>query len=150
MRCFYRPHKRVQFDNSVVDPYTGEVKYPPSRTKQEFAAECDINNILKQFSRTGMLTHVNAKAAQGMYMDLPDPVDFQAALAMSAQAHASFASLPSKLRDRFHNDPAEFLAFMSDPANLAEAQSLGLVERGPPSAPADAESPAGNPPPSSS
>ena len=62
-RSFYLPHKRVQYDGS--DPGTGEVL--PSATKQEFKAECDVNNILKQYKATGMIRHVAAQA--GVYQD---------------------------------------------------------------------------------
>lgn len=142
MRCFFRPHPRIQFDNSVVDPHTGEVTYPPSMTKQEFAKECDINNILKQFSTTGIMTHISAKASLGVYQDLPDQIDFQESLATVAHAQGSFASLPSKVRDRFHNDPAAFLEFMSKPENRPEMENLGLLPRSrPPAAPAPEPAP---------
>lgn len=128
MKSFYRPHKRITFDNTVVDPKTGELVYVPSMTKQEFQAECDINNVIKSFSTTGMLRHVSARAALGMYAELPDSVDFQEALHEVARGREAFMSLPSKLRSRFGNDPAEFFAFAHDPANLEELRSLGLAE----------------------
>ncbi|UDN67747.1 internal scaffolding protein [robinz microvirus RP_107] len=124
---FYRPHARVQWDGSVVNPVTGEVTYPPSLTKQEFQAECDINNIVKQYSTTGMMRHVSARAAQGMYTDLPDGIDFQESLHTVEEGRKAFMSLPSKTRSRFSNDPAEFLAFLSNPQNEAEARELGLL-----------------------
>lgn len=124
---FYRPHKRVQEDGSVFNRFTGEYEYPPSRTKQAHLKECDINTILKQFSVTGQLTHISAKAALGAYQDLPDTVDFQDAQNLVIEAQKAFASLPAKTRERFQNDPAEFLAFMGDEANRDEAIKLGLV-----------------------
>lgn len=133
---FYRPHKRVQFTNLSLDPKTGELTEMPSMTKQSFAEECDINNILKQYKQSGMLRHINARAAQGMYADLPDDNDFQNALHVVMQAENSFASLPSKVRARFHNDPAEFLGFLADPANQDEAIALGIaIDNRPPPAP---------------
>ncbi|UDN67592.1 internal scaffolding protein [robinz microvirus RP_62] len=126
-RSFYRPHKRVTFDNDLVDPVTGELSFPPSLTKQEFKDECDINNIIKQYSVTGMIRHVSAKAVMGTYEDLPDPLDFQESLAVVEHASASFMSLPAKLRDRFNNEPRDFLAFCSNPDNLAEMRSLGIA-----------------------
>lgn len=117
----------MTFDNDLVNPVTGEVTFPPSMAKQEFKAECDINNILKQFSVTGMIRHVSARAAEGRYEDLPDSQDFQESLAIVQQATDAFGTLPAKIRDRFHNEPAEFLAFVSDPANLDEMRTLGLA-----------------------
>lgn len=120
---FYRPHARLQFDN--VDPVTGEVM--PSMTKQEFQAECDINNVIKSFSQTGMFRHVSAKAAVGTYEDLPDGIDFQEALHTVNHAREVFLTLPSKIRERFGHDPAVFLEFSSNPSNLAELRVLGLA-----------------------
>lgn len=123
----YRPHARVQEKGELVNHVTGEVTRPPSMTKQEFKRECDINNILKQYSTTGMLQHVSARASTGAYLDLPDSVEFQDSLNLVRQAEATFMGLPAKLRDRFGNDPAEFLAFCADPANLEEMRELGLA-----------------------
>lgn len=127
LRSFYRPHRRVTFDNLHTDPVTGELTYCPSMTKQEFQHECDINNVIKSFSQTGMMRHVSARAAQGTYQDLPDGVDFQEALHEVERARSAFMTLPAKVRARFGNDPAEFLAFSHDPANLAEMRALGLA-----------------------
>lgn len=42
-----------------------------------------------------------------------------------------FDTLPSKLRLRFGNDPAEFLSFVEDPANDQEMIDLGLKPKPP-------------------
>lgn len=124
---FYKPHPRVDYDGTLYNPHTGEFFTPPDRTKQAFKDECDINNILKQYKATGQLTHVRSHAQQGKYDNLPDEVDFQTSLNTVIAAERAFSSLPSKLRNRFHNDPVEFLEFMSDPANQDEAIELGLA-----------------------
>lgn len=135
MRSAYIPHKRVQYTGELVNPVTGEISFPPSMTKQEHKAECDINNVVAQYKRTGMISHISAKAAQGAYQDLPDPMDYQEALHIQRDAAAAFASLPSKVRDRFANDPAEFLTFMADPQNAQEARELGLLNPATPPTP---------------
>lgn len=96
-------------------------------TKQEFQAECDINNIIKQFSATGVIRHISAKAAEGAYQDLPDPIEFQDGLHIVQQATESFMTLPAKVRARFENDPASFLAFMAEPGNAEEIKTMGLT-----------------------
>ncbi|UDN67771.1 internal scaffolding protein [robinz microvirus RP_112] len=128
---FYRPHPRVTEDNLYTDPVTGELTLMPSMTKQEFQFECDINNVIKSFSQTGMFKHVSANASLGAYQDLPDGTDFQEALHEVQRAREAFMTLPSKLRSRFGNDPAEFLAFTHDPSNLDELRSLGLANPAP-------------------
>jgi len=37
-------------------------------------------------------------------------------------------TLPAKVRDRFGQDPAEFLAFLSNPENADEARRLGILK----------------------
>lgn len=142
---FFRPHKRVQFKNELVHPVTGEISNPPSRTKQSFVAECDINNIIKQFRSTGVVNHISANAAKGRYLDLPDELDFQTSLNTVLAAEQAFASLPSKIRTRFENDPRQFLEFLTDPANAEELVALGFATATPTAAPAP--TPAPNPPP---
>lgn len=128
---FYRPHDRAAtwYTGELVNHITGEIYKPPSRTKQSFLAQCDINNIIKGFQTTGMINHINAQAAQGMYADLPDEVDFQQSLETVKRGEEAFASLPSKVRARFENNPLAFMAFLADPANRDEAISLGLIDK---------------------
>lgn len=124
---FYRPHSRLAtaYTGHLVDPLTGELVKPPARTKQEFKEQCDINNIIKSFKITRQITHLAAKA--GTFEDLPDALDLQTALNVVIQAEDAFAALPAAVRDRFKNNPSEFLAFMEDPKNMVEAEKLGLV-----------------------
>lgn len=144
LRSFYHPHVRVYADEPKVDPLTGEVLPPlPSMTKQSFKEECDINNIIKQYKMTGMVNHISGQAQKGVYTDLPDPMEFQEALHLVEVAEASFATLPSKVRERFQNNPAGFLAFVQDPANKDELVKLGLTK---PVAPAGDPAPAPVPP----
>ena len=44
-----------------------------------------------------------------------------------ADASSAFASLPATVRARFENDPAKFVDFASDPANLPELRELGML-----------------------
>lgn len=99
----------------------------PSRAKQSMRAECDINVIMDQVMRTGVTSHFNSRP--GRYVDLPDSVDYQEAIASIDAGREAFAELPAKVRKRFANDPARFLAFMDDPSNAEEIYSLGLAER---------------------
>lgn len=39
-----------------------------------------------------------------------------------------FAAFPSEIRDRFNNDPQNFLKFISVDSNRDEAVRLGLIE----------------------
>lgn len=121
---FYRPHEHFGFDN--CDPNTGEIL--PSMTRESEMEACDIHNILKQFSQVGFEELVRQNAARGQYADLTSLPDYQEALNTVIGAQAAFAALPSQIRERFLNDPARFVEFLSDPANAEEAIRLGLAE----------------------
>lgn len=94
-------------------------------TKQSHKEECDIYNILKQYNRTGIITHV--QNARPSYQDLPSDVDYQSAMNTLLAADAAFAALPAKVRDHFDNDPAAFLAAFSDKSQEAKLREFGLL-----------------------
>lgn len=96
-------------------------------TKQAMKDECDIHQILKQFTRTGVLTHV--RESVGEFFDVPPhAADYHEALTIVAEAQSMFMELPSRVRARFDNDPGEFVAFCEDPANRDEMIELGLID----------------------
>ena len=128
LRSFYRPHKRVTFSNLSLDRTTGELVELPSMTKQEFQYECDVNNVIKSFKPHQMMAALQQNLNAGNYADLPDAYDFQEALHMVKEAERQFLTVPAKVRDRFGQDPAQFLAFLNDPKNLDEARTLGLAK----------------------
>jgi phage internal scaffolding protein len=138
---WWQPHPAVNWTGEVLDVKTGELVKEPSMTKQSFVEECDINNIIKSYSVTGVIQHINEKAAQGSYIDLPDPIDYQESLNIVIQAEQSFATLPSSVRNRFENDPEQFLAFMADPANQDEIIKMGLGRDTRPPPPPEAPQP---------
>lgn len=113
-RKAYDPPSRVRLDNNS-----------PTMTHQSFQDECDINNIMRKYQKTGLLTHVQEYG--GRYDELPSDLDYQAACNQVINARSAFDSLPSGLRTRFNNDPAAFLRFVQDPANEEEMQRLGLT-----------------------
>lgn len=96
----------------------------PSRTKQSFRDECDINNILRQFNVTGELP---INGVQPQYGDFSGITDYQSALNAVMAAQDSFLALPAKVRAKFDNDPALFVEFASDEANRDEMKALGLL-----------------------
>lgn len=134
LNSFFHPHDPMKTAFGVNAD--GEIVPQVSMTKQEFLPDCDINNILAEFKVTGQIRHLAANAAAGVYADLSSVPDFQTALNTVAAGEAAFATLPSKLRARFENDPAQFLAFMEDPANQDEIIKLGLaIDTRPPAPP---------------
>ena len=105
------------------------------RTKQSFADECDINNIMAKYQKTGAITHVNRHGAQ---YDFATSTDFTEAMRTVVTAQNMFDGLPSSIRTRFANDPAQFLDFVQDANNTAEMKKLGLIATDqPPEIPSD-------------
>jgi len=95
-----------------------------SLTKQSFTAECDINNILRKYQKTGALDHVNKHEA---IYGFATSHDFQSALEIIRTGQTMFDELPSSIRTKFENDPAKFLDFVQDKNNQAEMVELGLA-----------------------
>lgn len=96
----------------------------PSRTKQYFKAECDINAIVRRAAESGQLP-VRRGA---MFQDVVGlQMDYQEAMNFVMDAGAKFWALPPDLRMRFKNDVGALLKFVDDPANQAECVKLGLL-----------------------
>lgn len=66
---------------------------------------------------------------ESFYGDFADGSDFQTHMDRIVSAQQQFDSLPAEIRDRFDNDPAELLDFVSDENNRDEAIELGLVPK---------------------
>lgn len=98
---------------------------PVSKTKQSFKDECDINVIMRRYEATGILPGME-RMAGARYVDCTG-ADFQAAQMLVASAKSMFNELPSRIRDRFGNDPQKLMEFLEDGRNLEEARELGLA-----------------------
>lgn len=96
-------------------------------TKQSHKDECDINLIIKRYQKTGIIQHINQQ--QPIYTDLPDSIDYQQSLHLLEQADEAFSTLPSVVREHFHNSPAEFLAALTDPGQHAQLAEWGLTTK---------------------
>lgn len=131
---------RTPYDGSVLKSVV-DCSVEPSMTKQSFKAECDINNIMAKYYKTGLIDHV--VNAQVKYADVSKVVDYQTALNTVMEAEDSFMSLPSQIRAKFENDPTKFFDFVNNPSNLDEMVNLGLAERKPAPDPIDAIQKAG-------
>lgn len=93
---------------------------------QSAKAECDINNIMRKFEKTGMVEHV--RSVEGSYGDFTGfPQSYHDSLNQVLAAQQMFESIPAKVRKRFNNDPGEFLTFVENPDNIDECRKLGLA-----------------------
>ena len=108
-----------------------------SLTHQEFAEESDINTIIERFGigenpveAQRWVTNVDISEAPSNYQDVMNQLN---------EAAAQFMSLPARVRSRFENDPAKFVDFVSDPANVDEMIRLGLAVERPQAQPSDTD-----------
>lgn len=93
--------------------------------RQSEAADCDINRIVAQFYRTGLLPE---GFTTGVFADVSEISDYRSALERMQLAQEEFMKLPPQLRARFDNDPLSFVEFAANPANEAEMVAMGLLE----------------------
>lgn len=104
-------------------PYGKTVVSGPSRTKQSMKDECDINQIVKKFDKTGLLDHL----ADGVpnFADVSDLGDYRSALDNVKRAEEFFAGFPAGVRAEFDNDVARFMAYVGR-ASDEDLRKLGL------------------------
>ncbi|QCQ84992.1 internal scaffolding protein [Blackfly microvirus SF02] len=105
----------------------------PSLTRQDYADECDINQIMAKYEVSGVVpTHLNP--GEPRYLDVTDVPDLVQAMEILDQAQTAFMTLTAKVRREFDNDPAKFVEFAQDPANVEQMRTWGLTA---PEKPAD-------------
>lgn len=114
IRSAYSQKPRVQISFSGL-----------GRTKQSFKAECDINQILARFLRTGVLDFTNKNEAR--YGDVTG-LEYQTAVFQISRAKSMFEELPAQLRARFENEPGRFIEFVNNPRNREECVEMGLMK----------------------
>lgn len=126
-------HWRHQYDferdaeeRTATDSHNDE----PSMTQQHHAADADINVLVKRFGITDGAIPPAAPDTQ-YYGDFTDAPSFREALDRIHTAREHFQELPANLRSRFHNDPTELFAWVTDPANADRAVELGLLAKTP-------------------
>jgi phage internal scaffolding protein len=94
-------------------------------TEQSHKNQTDMNYILSDYQRTGLLKH--AKDNQGRYDDI-SPIDFREAMEVVANSKSMFEELPSNIRKEFDNKPDKFLEFVQNPDNKTRMQKLGILK----------------------
>lgn len=105
-------------------PPSEGLKCGPGLTRQSEAAACDINKIVAQFDKTGVLPQVEREA---LFLDVSEVGDYREAVEQVQKVNDYFMTLPAAARAAFSNDPAEFLDAATDPAQQDKLRSLGLL-----------------------
>jgi len=97
----------------------------PGKVRPEFVDECDVNQILKKFQKTGLVNHLAHGTPQ--YGDFTNVTSYQDAVEQVREAERAFLELPANIRRRFENNPTNLVVFMANPENADEARELGLL-----------------------
>jgi len=113
------------YDGDLVSMDTAVSEFGESPTQQHHKDACNINRIVKQFAEQGVPPIGNAHQAlpEGFYA----PQTFQEAMTIVRRGEEAFQGLSARLRAKFNNNPAEFVDFATNPANLNELRELGLA-----------------------
>lgn len=105
----------------------------PSRTRQEFVDECDVNLIMARYEKGGILPY---HGEEPQYLDLADaPKDLMSAMDTIINAEIAFMTLPAIVRKEFDNDPMRFVEFAHKPENLDKMREWRLAPPAPPKEP---------------
>lgn len=96
-----------------------------SLTKQSFAKECDINELMKSNPLVAPLSP--EQYASLNFQDLGDYTDYHSAKNYLIEAQNSFMALDANIRAQFQNDPGLFLDFVQDPRNQQALIDMGLA-----------------------
>lgn len=113
------------YDRDALSVATGLKCVDKSLTLQSQAQDADINVIMKRFGVSGVLPQVAVPPSYGDFDS--DVMDYGSALRLIQSADKSFAQLSAQVRAKFDNDPAAFLDFCENPANLEEMRFMGLA-----------------------
>lgn len=95
-----------------------------TKAQQHFKDQCDINRIVKDYVKTGL---VPGTTRMPFEEDFVGVTDYHTSMNLVLQANQAFMEFSPQLRERFNNDPGAMLDFINDEQNRAEAESLGLV-----------------------
>lgn len=96
----------------------------PSRAKQSFKDDCDINLIVKRHAQRGLWDHINP--VEPKYGDFSKATDLQTAIELVTAAEESFFELPAAVRTVVDNDPVQFLNALADEDGFRDLVEAGL------------------------
>lgn len=99
---------------------------------QSEKAACDINNVVSQYTRSGVMPPFDLQG----YRDVSHGLSLHEAALVSQRLEENFVqSVPAAIRERFQNDPVLFVDHILDEEFLEDAVALGLRQRPEPEEP---------------
>ncbi len=110
-----RPRSKYQTVNTL-----------PSETVQADSEKADINKILKRYKEIGIIDQLNITEA--MFPDVTEIGDFQDVMQTARAAEMEFMKLPSKVREIFKHDVANWLDTAHDQEKRTSLIEEGVIE----------------------
>ncbi len=92
------------------------------KTKQSFAKECDINNIMSRYEKTGAMSHLTKY--EGRYGDYATSMDLHEYMQEMGKTQDMFDDLPKEIKREFGQDPGKFIDFVQNPENSGRLAEL--------------------------
>lgn len=93
------------------------------RTDQSAFADTDINRIMRQVVKTGVMPPNTRQAVFGDFR----ATDFQQAQNLMVSIRLAFGRLDARTRAQFDNDPRVMLEWLENPDNGDKAREMGLL-----------------------
>lgn len=97
----------------------------PIRTDQSQQPMTDINQIMENYVKTGMLP--NYSSTPLLYIDDVNKPTFEEVHSSIQQARQLFDRLPTQLKSELGNDYRKLESWIANPDNLLRAEKYGLV-----------------------
>ncbi len=94
------------------------------RAKQSMKDECNVNLIVANFVKTGMINHI--QKGLPVFADVSEMTDYRTAIETVRGVEEYFAGLPAVVRARFENDAVGFMEYLESGADEKDLQALGL------------------------
>ncbi len=98
----------------------------PILTVQSEAEQGEINKILKRYKEVGIIEQLNLTEAS--FRDVSEFGDFADVMRQSKEAELEFMKLPSKVREIFNHDVANWLDTAHDAEKRSSLIAAGEIE----------------------
>jgi len=112
-------------DRDAESASTALVCLDPSKTQQQFAAEADINNILRKFMNGAELP----LTGEARYQHIEELADLQDVIVTGYQVDQAWSALPSSVRNIL-KDPNTFVKYVEhclETGDIGPLRELGLA-----------------------
>lgn len=124
MSLAYKKSGKKDEDQLAKARFVEVKEFGASMASQSFADEVDINKIMARVQKGHPVLTSNG---QPFYGDVSEFGGLQESLIKVQEANDLFMQFPANVREKFDNDPVNFVEFMSDPKNTKKAIDLGLA-----------------------